>query len=329
MRQTNRRPLRRYGVYGVSLSSEIPLALPAAGRVALAGVELRTAPAAFFSRAARAAAIEPADAGWYRYGRLADRSTYLRWKGLGEFVVSADGRTVRCRRAQRASSEAFQVYLVQRALSFALVKQGFEPLHATAVVVGDRAVALLGDSGFGKSSLAASFLEAGHRLLTDDLLLVTPHRSGLYGHPGPPRIKLFPATARRLLDRRARGAAMHAATKKLVLPLAAAQMARHPVPLAGFYILQRPRRQTRGLVFEPLDPRAACIEMVRHTFNRLHRDRDRLERQFLQASRMALELPVKRLFHPRVWHRLPDVRDALIADLEEGEGACTSHSAIA
>jgi len=55
----------------------------------------------------------------------------------------------------------------------------------------------LGDSGHGKSSLAACFLAAGHRLLTDDLLVIGESGDYLMAHPGPPRIKLFPAVWRR------------------------------------------------------------------------------------------------------------------------------------
>ena len=49
--------------------------------------------------------------------------------------MSSDGRCMACRMFEGAPSESFQVYLVQHALSFALLKRGFEPFHATAVVV--------------------------------------------------------------------------------------------------------------------------------------------------------------------------------------------------
>src|SRR5205823_339252 len=116
---------------------------------------------------------------WYHYAHLEDRSSYVRWIGLGEFLVSSDGRRITCAPAPESSIESFQVYLLGQALSFALVKRGFEPLHATAIAVDGEAIALLGKSGFGKSTLAACFLAADHRLLTDDLLLLQPFPNGL------------------------------------------------------------------------------------------------------------------------------------------------------
>ena len=64
------------------------------------------------------------------------------------------------------------------------MKSGFEPLHATVVVVSGEAVAFLGESGYGKSSLAASFLDSGHQLLTDDLLILRASAGRVLGPHG-------------------------------------------------------------------------------------------------------------------------------------------------
>src|SRR5579863_4527597 len=120
-----------YTVYGVALRSQIPLALQQ--RTQLddpAEIELQTAPASFFEEAIQGAAFREDLPDWYRYARLQDRSSYVRWDGLGEFHVSSDGGSMACRMFEGALSESFQVYLVQHALSFALLKRGFEPFHS-------------------------------------------------------------------------------------------------------------------------------------------------------------------------------------------------------
>ena len=150
-----------YTLYGITLRSDIPLALERQNGGGDAAIEIRTEPASFFRQALRGASFPEGLQDWYQYTRLEDLSSYACWKGLGEFLVSKDGRQVHCRKFRGALSESFQVYLLQRALSFALVKQGFEPLHATAVVVNGQAIAFLGKSGFGKSVMATSFLGDG------------------------------------------------------------------------------------------------------------------------------------------------------------------------
>jgi len=46
------------------------------------------------------------------------------------------------------------------------------PLHASAIAVNGRAIALAGASGVGKSTLAAAFLKKGHAVLADDICIV-------------------------------------------------------------------------------------------------------------------------------------------------------------
>lgn len=106
-----------YTVYGVSLRSEIPLALERQTPDGDAAIEIRTEPADFFARTIRGASFHEGLPDSYRYAFLEDRSSYACWKGLGEFLVSQDGGQVRCRKFRGARSESFQVYLIQRALS--------------------------------------------------------------------------------------------------------------------------------------------------------------------------------------------------------------------
>lgn len=49
---------------------------------------------------------------------------------------------------------------------------GFVVFHASAVQIEDRVIAILGQSGQGKSTLASWFASQGHPLLTDDCLVV-------------------------------------------------------------------------------------------------------------------------------------------------------------
>jgi len=210
----------RYGVYGMVISSDTPLDLPSDTHGGMARVECVSAPALAFLAATETGGDDGDTDSWYRYVVLRDGSTYVRWRTIGEFLVAADGRRIMFRRFDRASLESFQVYLLGQALSFALVRQGFEPLHATAVVVDRRTVAFLGSNAFGKSSLAACFLEAGARLLTDDLLILRESGNRILAYPGPPRLKLFPKIARRFLGQDgANRVHMNPDTDKLILPI--------------------------------------------------------------------------------------------------------------
>src|SRR5262249_1753993 len=138
---------------------------------AVASVELERGGSDQFSMVPAAADL-PAPTG-RSYHQRADGSIYLRWDNHFEFMIAADGRQIACRPLGTVTGETFDSYLPASALSFALVRQGIEPLHATVVDVGGKAVGFLGNCGFGKSSLATWFIRRGHRLITDDLLVVS------------------------------------------------------------------------------------------------------------------------------------------------------------
>jgi len=303
-----------YYLYGLRLRSEWPLPYSRTPAAVLAEVRLNRAGSPDFADAVEEVRAETEDR-CSRGVSLADGTTYLRWPDRFEFLISADGRTIGARPFHRSSDETFHTYLLGQALSFALVKQGLDPLHATVVLVDGVAVAFLGDSGFGKSSLSAAFLQAGHRLLTDDLLVLSEEGAGFIGHPGPPRIKLFPEMARSVLKSHATGTAISSASRKVLIPLDGRQMMASAAALRALYVLSRPQVDRTHVNIRRLTKRRACLELLRNTFNTSVVDSGRLARQFALATRVATTVPVKLIAYPRKIRTLPAVREAILADL--------------
>ena len=315
--ETRTTSIYRYGIYGITLCSEIPLPLPPHPERALTEIRLRTASAEWFSEILQGVETEETRS-WYRIARLGDGTTYVSWEEIGEFLVSPDGKVIVCRQLDEAASESFQVYLLGQAVSFALVNQGFEPLHATAVVIEGEAVVFLGSDGFGKSTLAACFLAAGHRILTDDLLILRDTPEGVLAYPGPARIKLFPHMARRLLKEATKGVPMNPFSRKMILPLRGQHACGAPVPLRAIYALNSPPRlvsRKQAIRIEPLSPREAFFEVVKNTFNRRVVDGDRLERQFIESGRLVDTALVRKLSYPRALDSLPAVCEAILCDI--------------
>lgn len=251
----------------------------------------------------------------FRHLRLPDGADYLRWAGLCEFLITRDGRRIDAHPLAPLHQDTFQAYLLGQALSFALIRLGLEPLHATAVAFHGKAIALLGDGGTGKSTLAAACLKAGHRVLTDDLLVLKPLNGRIVAYPGQPQIKLMPSVARSLLGPQARGAPLHPLTAKRIIPLVPRQFADRPLPLHGFYVL-RPRRarSSSRVVIRRLPMQAAWLALIRGTFNALVRDADRLKAQFEWVSALVQRMPVKALSYPRSLRLLPTLVETLASE---------------
>ena len=163
MNESSPRAEYHYSIYGVRVTSDCPFHFTTAGGADEALAHVRITHRAIFPSS------ESASDAWFACRQLADGSTYLRWRDLYEFNVAADGSQIACRQLREGDVGVLQNFLFGQALSFALVRQRFEPLHAAVVAIGEVAIGFLGDCTYGKSTLAASFVEAGHRLVTDDL----------------------------------------------------------------------------------------------------------------------------------------------------------------
>lgn len=255
---------------------------------------------------------------WAQYAVLPDGSRYRRWSGLFEFLVVPDARRIYARSLNRANDEALLAYLLVDALSYAMVRLGREPLHATAVLTDRGVVAFVGESGDGKSTLGALFVRHGFRLVTDDMLVLTHERDECMAHPGPPRIKLYRDIADRIFGDGYRGVPMNPVTDKLIVPLTDAQAVRQPGAIRALYLIGGNRERCAGPhpFIRQLSPASAFPEILAATAGHYAFERDRLTRQFEFVRRLVERVPIKTLSYQRDKDNMPRVRDAVLGDLD-------------
>ena len=180
-------------------------------------------------------------ADWIHQHELPGGWSYIRYDEMFDFLVAPSGDRISSPAGGTPSTEAFQTYALGRVLSFALVKMGREPFHGLTVVVGGKAVAFLGASTFGKSSLAACFVAAGFPLLADDILCVEktewPVRS--FSRPTAPETLSHrrPGVPRN----QSRGIEDESPRSKARLPAFSGERSSVPTPLTAIYALTAPR----------------------------------------------------------------------------------------
>jgi hypothetical protein len=303
---------KRYRVYGLVLEGGIPLSCPRVAGRARIDVRLRPGHARRFEDARRLIDL-PSKPQWFECRNLSDGATYLRWSGLFEFLISSDARTIEYRPLGTGPDESLTTYLLGQVLSFSLLSRGSEPLHATAVVVNGEAIAFLGDCGYGKSTLGAAFLARGFPILTDDVLTLEARAERWFAHAGPPRLKLFPAVAQKILAR-SDGVPLNTGTSKLVLPLTSREANSRAIPLKALYVLPGPGERHAQIGITALEGQTAFLEIIRAAFNLIRVDRERLTRQFTVASRLVRDVPIRKLVYPHRLSLLHDVCEAVIAD---------------
>jgi hypothetical protein len=267
---------------------------------------------------ARAASYVPArqSANWAQSAALPDGSHYRRWTDLFEFVVTPDARQIQARKLGATDDEAMLAYLLVDALSFSMVRLGWEPLHATAVATDAGVAAFLGNSGAGKSTLAAAFVRSGARLITDDMLVLSRDRSGFRAEPGPPRIKLYREMAMRIFGNDERGSPMNAVTEKLILPLNSFQTLGVPTAMSRLYILDDAGCTATGEIsMQRLSPARAFPAVLANTAGHYPSEPDRLRRQLEFVGDLVANVPATALSYTRSQDGMFRARDAVLSDL--------------
>ena len=167
----------------------------------------------------------------------ADRVGYRIWAPRhGRHIVSDDG-TALYSVLPRVAVWRWQRLLFAQVLPLAAALQGLPLVHASAVALEGRALALVAPSGTGKTSVAAHLVGGGATLLTDDALAVEAVPGGLLAHPGAGMVSIDEAEFQAMSpEGRLRLGRRLGRSDKLHFAL---EVAERPLPLTAVYFLRR------------------------------------------------------------------------------------------
>ncbi|HTU77812.1 MAG TPA: hypothetical protein VMF09_03545 [Solirubrobacteraceae bacterium] len=220
------------------------------------------------------------------------RAGYLIWgPRFGAFRLAGDGRELRCA-PDGLAEHVWQRLLVAQVLPFAALLQGLEVFHASAVVCGSEAVAFLGRSGAGKTSLALELCARGASFLADDVLALERAEGRLLAHPGTPVAGIARARAGDALEPPAPapgGGELVAVNERerLVRVRGAAE----PASLSTLLFLERREDGPESPSFVPA---ADARQLLGATFNFVLSSPERL-RGLLEVCALAARLRVERI----------------------------------
>lgn len=247
---------------------------------------------------------------WTQFYRTAT-GYLLRFPNLADFTISTDGKEVVAYRMHGVSDQTIDHLCLNQVQPLALSRQFKLVLHAAAIEIENFAVAFLGQSGQGKSTLAASFSAHGFRFLTDDGLLLKKGLQGYIIDPGHPSIRLWQDSRDALIPDTTKVAPPVAYTSKLRL-LADTDVAHCDVarPLRCVYFLGGDNADSVSI--EPVKGCDAVIELVKNSFLLDIEEREMLIHHFSQLTELAKIQPFYKLDYPRRYDALPLVRDAII-----------------
>lgn len=280
--------------YGLKIDSELDFPeLPWVGGVADVSIRMSPLPLDMFDDAN------------IRYKPVSAREVYVYFRDVGTALVK-DGREVLLQAAPGVDEVTLRLFVIQQVLGVVLLQRRLFVLHASAAAVNGGAVAFAGESGQGKSTLAAALRERGGEILTDDVLALDI-RAGLapLARAGLTQLKLTAEGRERFAPS---GEQKIGEKAKKLCDLGESGIA--AAPLRAVYILATGTDLKR----EVIPAARAAVELVRHTYGyRLLPHIGLAESHFRQSAALVQAVPVYRLTRPRDLSRLGETLDLILS----------------
>lgn len=169
--------------------------------------------------------------------QVAPGTVWLNVPEIARFLILG-GNTIVVNPYPDADEQAIRLYLLGSCMGALLHQREQLVLHASAVRVGDGAIAFAGPSGIGKSTTAAAFLRRGHDILGDDLTVIDDQHCVV---PAFPRVKLWEDALEKLSIKREGLDKIRLQINKYSLPLESG-FSKAPLPLRALYVLSSHNR---------------------------------------------------------------------------------------
>jgi hypothetical protein len=264
-----------------------------------------------------------ADRSFYRYGT---DDQFLYWPTVGAFLIRGASE-IEIDPAPEASEGLLRLPLLGPVMALLLHARERLVLHASAVLIGGKVAAFVGDKGAGKSTTTAAAVESGHQLFTDDLLAISFPDGRPSAVPGFPSVKLVSDCA----DLFALGGADRLAAPVTDFPKQLRRLkgafASAPREIATIYVLDR---QDRSAI-EVCDAKQAMNLVMRFAYVPLFERKpwaaEEAKRHFSQCALLASTVRVARLITPNSLERLEDIIRCVEDDLETQASRTMSASA--
>ena len=243
------------------------------------------------------------------FHRQEDGGFVLRFPECADFIISVTG-AVECIPTPQ-SGDDWRGIFEQQVQPLLLSQRGEQVFHGGAVAIGDHAIAFLGPSGRGKSTLTTAFARRGHAFLGDDCLHLDLSGPRVQVHPHADHVRLWEDSAVALGE----GAAAYVPGSPKPR-LAAGDRLPHcdrALPLARVYLLGEGDADAPVVGTVP-----AYQQLIGWTANAFVLDiknPEVLRRNLAAGARLVREAPMRQLDYPRRYEVLDDVVDAVLADV--------------
>ncbi|MFT4412557.1 HPr kinase/phosphorylase [Fredinandcohnia humi] len=207
------------------------------------------------------------------------------------------GKQIYITKLMDAHDDQIRLYLLGTCMGILLMQRKILPLHGSAIEINGKAYAIIGDSGVGKSTLAAAFLNNGYRLLSDDVIPISFNETNQpMVTPAYPQQKLWQESLDNFgMESKNLRPIINRETK-FAIPVAN-QFSNEQLPLAGVFELVK--TESSFIRLQPIQNLARLQTLFCHTYrNFLIEPQGLMDWHFNTIAKLASKLDVFQLVRP-------------------------------
>lgn len=234
-----------------------------------------------------------------------------------EFLINQAGTEVWAQWSTPLTIEDTATYLLGPVMGFVMLLRGIVCLHASAIAVDNKAIALLGPAGSGKSTTAAAFSARGYSVLAEDVVTLDDRGKQFMVRPGYPCIRLWPASVKALYGSEDHLPKLTPNWDKCYLDLND-QFTTEPLPLVAIYHLGERRRDPKAPFVENLDRSAGLLSLIANTYATKLMNKEMRAREFELLTRVLNNVPLRRVTPHGDPARIPELCDTILEDFNRG-----------
>jgi len=214
-------------------------------------------------------------------------------------------------------------YLLGPIMGFVMLLRGVVCLHASAIAIGDEAIAVLGPAGSGKSTTAAAFSARGYSILAEDVVTLDDHGRQFLVRPAYPCIRLWPASVKALYGSESHLPKLTPNWEKCYLDLTERpeQFQRKPLPLAAIYQLGERSDDVAAPFVSTVDRAEGLMSLVANTYATKLMDKQMRAREFELLTRVLNNVPLRRVTPHSDPARIPELCDSILNDFHRRSAA--------
>ena len=232
-----------------------------------------------------------------------------------EFLIAEAGTEVWARWSDPLTLEDTATYLLGPVMGFVMLLRGIVCLHASAVAIGNEAIALVGPAGSGKSTTAAAFANRGYSILAEDVVTLDDRQDHFLVRPGYPCIRLWPASVKALYGSETHLPKLTPNWDKCYLELSHGFQTQ-PLRLAAIYLLGE--RQDDAALIETVDRANGLMSLVANTYATKLMDKQMRAREFELLTRVLSNVRLRRVTPHTDAGRLPEMCTRILTDFGDG-----------